>query len=533
MRMSHLFGTTLRDEPSGVSHPGQALLMRAGFLRELASGSFAYLPLGVRVLARIESLLRGALDDLGAQELALPASGGPDEDTLAVLCRSEVRSWRQLPRLLVVPAGWPAPTRIFAVESDNDGLRERARTLLGVFRSVLADCGVPVGEAESEIGQDGTVSARLLVHDAAWGPDSFLRCAGCGYQAEPGAARFRRQPAAGEPRPSRKVATPGCTTIEELAGFLGIERAQTAKAVFMMASPRGAAGPGSAGRAETFVMAIVRGDREVSERKLAGLLRTARLRPAVEAEIRAVGAVPGYASPVGLAPGTTVIVDEEAALSANLAAGANEEGFHLLDTNIPRDYRPTRICDIAQAGPGDVCPECGAPLEPGRGVTLATLRSPGAGAAAGAAAAGPSFLDRDGKARPLFIGTFEMALDRVLACAAAAHRDERGLVWPGALAPFDVHLVSLGAPGTAAGDAAERCERELASAGVEMLFDDRSESPGVKFADADLIGIPVRITASTKSLEAGGLELKLRDRQEREIVAESALVSRVRELRAR
>jgi prolyl-tRNA synthetase len=314
------------------------------------------------------------------------------------------------------------------------------------------------------------------------------------------------------------VATPACPTIADLAAFLHVPKRRTAKAVLMMAA-------GGRQEPDRFVFAVVRGDRDISERKLATLIPVARLRPATEEEIRAAGAVPGYASPVGLPPSTFVIVDEEVARTANLVAGANESGYHLLNTNAVRDYRPSMIGDIARAADGDGCPSCGAALKVQAGVMVGglrkvTSRSDGAGA---------SFQDRDGRERPLFFGRYELALDRLLACIAEEHHDDKGLLWPARVAPFAVHLVSLGAASSAAGNEAERLYRELEGTGRTVLFDDRDERPGVKFADADLIGAPVRLTVSERSLQAGGVEMKLRGRDEREIVPAAVTGDRVTE----
>jgi prolyl-tRNA synthetase len=234
--------------------------------------------------------------------------------------------------------------------------------------------------------------------------------------------------------------------------------------------------------------------------------------------------VPGYASPIGLAPEALVVVDLEAAAAPNLAAGANEAGYHLLNTNAGRDYQPGMVADIASAGEGDACERCGSPLSLTRGIEVGNIFKLGTRYSQ---AVGAVFLDADGVEHPIVMGSYGIGTGRLLACVAEEHHDDRGLAWPASVAPYDVHLVSLGAAGTPAFEAAQRVAAALEQAGIEPLFDDRAESPGVKFADADLIGAPIRITSSERAQKAGGLEMKLRDREEKVIVPVADVPSRV------
>ncbi len=264
--------------------------------------------------------------------------------------------------------------------------------------------------------------------------------------------------------------------------------------------------------------------RELNEYKLAAAVGAYELRPSTAEEIRATGAVPGFASPIGLASDVLVIADLGVAASPNLVAGANQDGFHLLNTNIPRDYQPKIVADIANVEEGDACERCGGPLSLSRGVEVGNIFKLGTRYTQ---ALGAVFLNAQGEEKPVVMGSYGIGTGRLLACVAEEHHDERGLCWPLAVSPFDVHLVSLGQAGTPAFEAAERACRELAGAGVEVLWDDRAESPGVKFADADLIGIPIRMTASERSLKAGGLELKHRDREEKTVLPQEGMVQSV------
>jgi prolyl-tRNA synthetase len=498
MRMSSLFGTTLREAPAAAPSEGEALLARAGYLRQAGTSGTCWLPLGCRSLGRLTGLLRSEAAAAGGAEMILPAGEGMR--ALASLCRSEVRSWRMLPRLLLcVPD--PAVLDCCLLDADDAALKRQCLSVLAMIRRVLGECGLPAADLG---GAGGT---RSIAHLAAGGDRLVLRCTACGSSAWREMARFPRPASPVEQAlPLEKVPTPDCTTIEDLCRLLGVDRSRTAKAVFQVADE------------ERFVFAVVRGDRDLGEEKLRLLLGAEVLRPASAKEIQAAGAVPGYASPIGLPSSTLVVVDEGLPASANLVAGANQEGFHLLNTNIPRDYRPTMIADIAMIPDGSVCAECGGSLETVSGFEIASFLGRTAGV----------YQDREGREAPLHLGRVRFHAGRALACAAALHRDAHGLCLPAAISPFDVHVVSLGGAGTEALAGAEGLARDLEAAGVAVLLDDREESACVKFADADLIGAPLRITASARSLKAGGFELKARTSEEKTVVPTDQAVARSR-----
>ncbi|MCI0475910.1 MAG: His/Gly/Thr/Pro-type tRNA ligase C-terminal domain-containing protein, partial [Anaerolineales bacterium] len=274
---------------------------------------------------------------------------------------------------------------------------------------------------------------------------------------------------------------------------------------------------------EEFVFAVIRGEMEVNETKLANALKADWLRPATDDEIRAIGATPGYASPIGL-KNATIIVDDSISASPNLVAGANDEGYHLLNTNVPRDYAPTIVADIAAASDGDACVNCGNALYTARGVEVGNIFKLGTRYSAAIHA---TYRDADGNEKPIVMGSYGIGSGRLLACVAEEHHDERGLILPITVAPYHVHLVSLAGNDAAISDAADRIYRALTAAQIEVLYDDRAESPGVKFADADLIGLPIRLTIGGKSLKAGGVEMKRRDQTESALVAEADLIARV------
>jgi prolyl-tRNA synthetase len=264
---------------------------------------------------------------------------------------------------------------------------------------------------------------------------------------------------------------------------------------------------------------------EVNETKLANAVRARSLRPATEDEIHSVGAVPGYASPVGL-KNTLVVVDDVIPSSPNLVAGANELGYHLLNVNYGRDYQADLVVDIAAAHEGDGCPLCSSPLREVRGVEVGNIFKLGTRYSE---AMGCHYLDAQGQPNPVVMGSYGIGIGRLLACIAEQHHDEAGLIWPITIAPYPVHLVLLvGRGSNETAEIADRLYTQLASAGLQALYDDRLESPGVKFNDADLIGLPIRLTVSERAMKSGGVEFKRRDRLEREIVPFESIILRVK-----
>jgi prolyl-tRNA synthetase len=373
---------------------------------------------------------------------------------------------------------------------------------------------------KSDVGMMGGKLAHEYMYPTPIGEDTLLICDHCGYSANRQIARFRKPEAAHQkPEPVEPVATPGAKTIEALARFLGIPEAQTAKAVFLTADIR----EGKTSR-ERFVFAVVRGDMEVNETKLANAVKARSLRPASEDEIIASGAVPGFASPIGL-KGALIVVDDAIPGSPNLVAGANREGFHLRNVNYGRDYQANIVTDIASAREGDGCPECGKPLHTVRGVEVGNIFKLGTRYSD---AMGCTFLDTDGEQKPVVMGSYGIGSGRLMACIAEEHHDENGLIWPISVAPFHVHLVVLAGRGSSDTRLiADQLYTDLQAAQVEVLYDDRQDSPGVKFNDADLIGVPLRITVSERAMNQGGVEFKRRDSQDKSILPLTDVIARV------
>jgi prolyl-tRNA synthetase len=360
----------------------------------------------------------------------------------------------------------------------------------------------------------------LLAHEFMYlnpiGEDTILICEGCGYVANSQVAQIQKpSPNEEEPLPLVKVATPGAQTIADLSEFLQIPKSKTAKAVFFMATI-------TEGKKSTerLVFAVVRGDMELNETKLANAVRAQSLRPATDDEIQSIGAEPGYASPIGLED-ALIIVDDLIPHSGNLVAGANEDGYHFKNVNYGRDFTSEMITDLVLAQSDDPCPECSQPMLAERGVEVGNTFKLGTRYSQ---AMGATFLDQDGKPKPVVMGSYGIGLGRLLACIAEQHHDEDGLIWPISIAPYHVHLIEL--PGE--DGLAQKVYLELQAADVEVLYDDRDERPGVKFKDADLIGLPLRLTIGKRSLEQGGIEYKFRNRDERSIIPTSKIIEFVR-----
>jgi prolyl-tRNA synthetase len=566
MRMTRLFGQTLREAPADAEVASHQLLVRAGFIRQLGAGIFSYLPLAHRAMTKIENIIREEINAIGGQELTMPVIHPADlwketgrwhqiggemgrfkdrvgremalamthEEVIGDLARKEIRSYRQLPLLLYhIQTKWrddPRPRagliRVreftmkdsYSLDADWEGLDKQYRAHYQAYFNIFSRCALPVVAVKSDVGMMGGQMAHEFMYLTPIGEDTLILCDECGYTANRQVARFQKSAAASEElRPVEKVATPHMTTIAGLAEFLGVPKSRTAKAVFMVATITEGEKD-----VERFVFAVVRGDMELNETKLANAVKAKDLRPAREDEIRAVGAVPGYASPLGL-KNILTIVDDALPASPNLVAGANEEGYHLLNTNYGRDYNADLVADLAAADEGAPCPNCGQPVRAVRGVETGNIFKLGTRYSD---ALGATFLDQDGKAKPVIMGSYGIGVGRLLACIAEEHHDEYGLTWPVTVAPYHVHLVTL--PGGEAEGAATRLYDELRAAGIEVLFDDRNERPGVKFMDADLIGLPLRITLGEKSLKKGGAELKRRNSKESVITPLDKTVEKVR-----
>ena len=562
MRLSQLFFTSLRDDPADAEMASHRLLVRAGYVRQLGAGIYSLLPLGLRVSRRIEQVIREEIDRIGGQEMEMPVvhpadlwretgryekigvelvrfkdRGGREmvlafthEEIVADLLRDILKSYRQLPLIVYhfqtkfrdEPRARGGLIRVrefvmkdsYSIDADEEGLDRSYRLHHGAYERIFERVGLQAIAVGADVGVMGGSLAHEFMVLHSQGEDTLVLCDSCGYAANQQIAAVRKpEPPDEEPMAREEVETPGTDTIASLAEFLGVGTDRTAKAAFFVTGD---------GR---LVTAIVRGDFEVNETKLVNALRaTGGLRPAHGDEIRAAGMEPGYGSPVG-ARGTTVVIDDLVERSPNLVAGANRAAFHLRNVNAGRDYTPDLVADITNARAGDPCPTCGAALRLHNGIEVGNIFKLGTDFTV---ALNATFLAEDGSRRHPIMGSYGIGLGRTLASIVEAHHDEKGIRWPAEVAPYAAHLVSIGTVrDPSVREAAEALYQRLTDAGVELLYDDRDESPGVKFTDAELLGMPLIVTLSPRSLAAGGVELTERATGERQVVSLEEVVARV------
>jgi len=550
MRLSQLFFATLRDDPSDAEMPSHRLLQRAGYVRQLGSGIYSLLPLGFRVNKRVEQIIREEMDRIGSQEIEMPvvhpadvwrASGrydavGPElgrfkdrngrdmvlamthEEVVGLLLADIVKSYRQLPVMVYhFQTKWRDEPRArgglirvrefvmkdaYSCDRDEAGLDVSYWAQHGAYVRIFERLGLETIAVSSDVGMmGGSLAHEFMVLNPA-GEDVLVLCESCDYAANRQVAVIPREIASAEDAlPLEEIETPGTTTIASLAEFLGVGADRTAKAAFFVAGD---------GR---LITAIVRGDHEVNETKLVNATAaTGGLRPATVEEIKSAGMEPGYGSPIG-ATGTTVVIDTVVAASPNLVAGANREGFHYKNVNAGRDFTADIVADLNNAQEGDPCPNCGQPVILRNGIEVGNIFKLGTKYTV---AAGATYLAEDGVARPIVMGSYGIGIGRNVACIVEAHHDDKGIIWPAEVAPYAAHLVSIGAakePQVL--EIAERLHAFAIDAGREILWDDREESPGVKFTDAELLGMPWILTISPRSLAAGGIEVTERATGER------------------
>ena len=547
MRMSRMFSKTLREAPNGADTKGYEYLLRAGYIRQMGAGIFSLLPLGFKATEKIRNIIRQEMDAIGAEEMQMPVVNPADiwketgryysidkemsrfkdrnnrdmvlamthEEAVTDIARGEVDSYKRLPRLVYqIQTKWrddPSPRdgliRVreftmldsYSFDKDAAGLDKVYKDHYRAYFRIFSRCGLPSIAVGADSGMMGGKISHEYMYLSPIGEDTIIYCPECGYTANRQIAKFQKEYFPEEMKEIEKKATPESKTIEALAEYLGIDARKTAKCVFMVGS---FINDKNGEEEDKLIVAVVRGDLEVEESKLSNAARANALRPAHEEEITACGMVPGYASPIGAKGDFICIVDDSVAKSNNLVAGANEAGYHLINTNFGRDYNGT-VADIASARDGFACPVCGKPLKASKGVEIGNIFQLGTRYSE---AMNCTYQDENGKQVPVVMGSYGIGVGRLLACLAEEYNDESGLKLPVSVAPYQVHLVSL----VKETEIADKIYEDLQKAGIEVLYDDRKETAGVKFADADLIGIPLRITLGSRSLKEGKVEVKIR-----------------------
>ena len=549
MRLSRLVSKTLREDPPEAETASHRLMIKAGLIHQVAAGVYAYLPLAWRALRKIENIIRQEMDAAGSQELLMPtlqptelweqtgrlAAFGDNlfelkdrrnrpmvlapthEEVVTNIVKSNVQSYRDLPVILYQiqtkfrdeprPRAGLIRVREFAMKdaysfnSDDASLDQSYEAMAQAYRNIYRRCNLPVLMAEADSGAIGGKDSHEFILATPTGEDTVITCPGCGYtaNAEKATSVFPDLEREGE-LPLESVDTPGVKTIAALAEFLEIPEAKTLKAVFY-------AGDGEV------IFVTIRGDLVVNEVKLKNTLHVNELRLATDDEVKAAGLVAGSASPIGIT-GMKRIADPSITAGSNFAVGANREDTHLKNANYPRDFEVDELTDIALAQPGQLCSNCGAALEATRGVEVGHIFKLGTFFSE---KLGAMYLDQSGRQQPIIMGCYGIGVGRLLAAAVEQNHDDKGMVFPRPIAPYQVHLVGLNLNDEAVSQAAEELYQELWDQGIETLFDDRvDQAPGVKFNDADLIGLPIRLVVSPRNLANGTVEIKGRTEESAE-----------------
>ena len=580
--MSGVFGRTLREAPAEAETANHQLLLRAGLVVQLAAGVYSYLPMAWRALRKLEDIIREEMDTAGAQELLMPAiqpvelwqeSGrldgfGPTmfrfrdrrdreqvlapthEESVTDLFRKTVQSYRDLPQRVYQiqnkfrdearPRGGLIRVRQFIMkdaysfDADEEAFQASYDAMDRAYVTIWRRVGVPTIRVQADSGAIGGKSSHEFIFLTEIGEDTVAICRECDYAANQERAEFDRgAPATDTPLPVEPVQTPAVTTIEGLATFLGIPAAQTAKAGMFLA-----------GGAPVF--AVIRGDLDFNELKIANTVDAHEIRPMTAEEITQQGWIAGFASPVGLEEklrGATVVADLSIPQAANLVAGGNRTDLHLRNVNYGRDWQAAHVADIGLARAGDPCPshpegpahtegtadgsDCRGVLALDRGIEMGHIFRLGTVFSEPMQA---HFTDAAGEQQLPIMGSYGIGVERLLAAVIEQNHDDAGIIWPPAVAPYDVHIVVIGFDKADVAASVAETEAALQAAGLSVLTDDRDERPGVKFNDADLLGMPVRLTMSPRNLKAGVVEVKARTAEAAETVPAEEVVERVRAL---
>ena len=562
MRLTKLFGKTQREIPAEADTVSHQLLLRTGMVGQVAAGIYTIMPLAWRSLKKIENIVRDEMNKAGGQEITMPVlqplelwqkSGraqimgktlftlndrrehslvlGPThEEVVTELVSHHVQSYRDLPLMVyqiqVKFRDEPRPRAglvrlrefvmkdLYSFDIDEAGVETSYHKMLHGYENIYKRCGLKAVIVEADSGAIGGKFSHEFMLPTESGEDMVISCPKCGYTANAEKAVFNKGAAKNDaPLPLVEIATPGMKTIEDLVIALKISARQTLKAVFYVADGK-------------FVFVVIRGDLQVNEIKLNNTLHSRELRLATDAEVKEQGIIAGSASPIGLA-GVTVVADDSVNSGTNFVAGGNKPDTHIKNVNYPRDFRADVVADIALAEAGNRCAKCETKFVAVRGIevghifVLGTLYS---------AKLGANYIDAAGVSHPIVMGCYGLGLSRLLAAAIEQHHDDKGIIWPMPIAPYQVYLCPLYRDGTKVGETADKINDELEAAGLEVLFDDRMESPGIKFNDADLLGIPLRVTISPRTLDKNSVEVKWRAEKESKLLPIEGLATVIKQM---
>jgi prolyl-tRNA synthetase len=560
MRLSKALISTLREVPAEAEIQSHKLMLRAGLMRKMASGVYNFMPLGLKVLKNIEDIVREEMDKTGAQEFLASAllpselwkeSGrwskfGPEmfklkdrnerefclgpthEEAFTDLARNEIKSYKQLPlNLYQIQTKYRDERRprfgvmrsrefvmkdAYSFDKNYEGLDEAYNKMYAAYHEIFKRCGLTAKCVEADSGaMGGSGSAEFMIKSEI-GEDEVAFCTECNY-----AANMEKAPAAPEVctneemKPLNKVETPNVKTIEDLVRFFNTTSKKFAKTLIFKAD-------------KNIVAVMVRGDREVNETKvinaLGGAIEFEMADP--ETVFKATSAKVGFAGPIGIKV-DQLFIDNEVASMSNMIVGANETGYHYENANFERDFQG-KVGDFRNAAEGDTCPKCGKPLTIARGIEVGHIFKLGTKYSE---AMGANFIDENGESKPLIMGCYGIGINRTMAAIIEQNNDENGIIWPISVAPYKVIIVPVVTKDEKQMAAANELYEKLQGLGIDVLIDDREERAGVKFKDADLIGIPIRVTVG-KKINEGMVEFKLRKEADIELVPFDSVIDKIK-----
>jgi len=567
MRYSKYLLPTLKEVPSEAEVPSHQLMLRAGMIRKLTSGIYSYLPFGLRSIRKVEAIIREEMNRAGAIEVLLPmvqpaelwqeshrweeygkelgrfkdrhnrdsCLGPTHEEVITDIARREIRSYRQMPinlyqiqtkfrdemrpRFGVMRAREFTMKDAYSFDADDKGEEISYRKMVDAYNRIFTRCGLKFRVVEAESGLIGGTYSHEFMVLAETGEETIVSCTRCSYAANIERAEFKRSSTGGSPpdpkifKPIQKVLTPDQRTVEEVAQFLHVSATDLVKTLIFVSDK----GP---------VAVLVRGDHEISEKKLKIVLGMGKLELADEETVEKVSRSPkGFAGPMGLS--ISIFADFDIRAMADFVTGANEKDRHFIQVNTGRDFQVTRFVDLRRFAPGDLCPLCGEEtrldkgIEVGHTFKLGTKYSKVLGA---------TYLDDKGVEKEIVMGCYGIGVGRTVASAIEQYYDENGIIFPMPIAPFQVLILPVNMKVDLLRETAEELYQTLLDQGIEVLFDNREETPGVKFKDADLIGIPLRVTLGEKNLKKGLVEIKKRKTGEVSLVEKEGAVSKILEM---
>jgi prolyl-tRNA synthetase len=567
MRYSRYLLPTLKEVPSEAEVPSHQLMFRAGMIRKLASGIYSYLPLGLRSIQKVETIIREEMNRAGAIEVLLPfvqpaelwqeshrweeygselarfkdrhnrdcCLGPTHEEVITDIARKEIRSYRQMPlnlyqiqtkfrdeirpRFGVMRAREFIMKDAYSFDSDEKGVDESYKKMIEAYTRIFTRCGLKFKAVEAETGLIGGTFSHEFMVLAETGEETIVSCTRCSYAANIEKAEFQRQTRSGQTRekgpqrPVQKVLTPEKRTVEEVTQFLRVSPQDLVKTL-IFESDKGC------------VAALVRGDHEISEKKLRAVWGSENIQLASEETVEQITHAPkGFAGPIGLS--VPILADHDLREMVNFVTGANEKDAHLIHVNTGRDFQASQFVDIRKFSPGDLCPLCGKETRTDKGIEVGHTFKLGDKYSK---AMGATFLDDQGKEKEIVMGCYGIGVGRTVAAAIEQSYDQNGIIFPMPIAPFQVLILPVNINIGLLKETAEQLYQSFLENGIEVLYDDREETPGVKFKDADLIGIPLRVTLGEKNLKKGLAEIKKRRTGEISLVKKEEVLSKIKEI---